>query len=90
LGPYGSVRGARGNSRPYREPGPIRDIGSLRSVWRRADVDGNCQKKHFHAVPRETIETISFNYLGRVWAETVRLGFDAFRDACPDPGVCRK
>jgi hypothetical protein len=25
LGPYGSVRGARGNSRPYREPGSIRD-----------------------------------------------------------------
>src|SRR6202043_1757354 len=23
LGPYGSVRGARGNSRPYREPGSI-------------------------------------------------------------------
>ena len=25
LGPYGSVRGARGNSRPYRDPGPTRD-----------------------------------------------------------------
>ena len=23
LGPYGSVRGARGNSRPYRDPRPI-------------------------------------------------------------------
>ena len=27
LGPYGSVRGARGNSRPYREPGPEVDMG---------------------------------------------------------------
>jgi hypothetical protein len=26
LGPYGSVRGARGNSRPYREPGPNSDL----------------------------------------------------------------
>jgi hypothetical protein len=26
LGPYGSVRGARGNSRPYREPGPKADF----------------------------------------------------------------
>ena len=25
LGSYGSVRGARGNSRPYREPRPIAD-----------------------------------------------------------------
>jgi hypothetical protein len=23
---YGSVRGARGNSRPYRKPGPVADI----------------------------------------------------------------
>ena len=29
LGSYGSVRGARGNSRPYREPRPIADLGSL-------------------------------------------------------------
>ena len=27
LGSYGSVRGARGNSRPYREPRPIADFG---------------------------------------------------------------
>jgi hypothetical protein len=25
LGPYGSVRGARGNSRPYRDPRPLVD-----------------------------------------------------------------
>ena len=29
LGPYGSVRGARGNSRPYRDPRPKRDIGCV-------------------------------------------------------------
>ena len=29
LGPYGSVRGARGNSRPYRDPRPISDIRPL-------------------------------------------------------------
>ena len=27
LGPYGSVRGARGNSRPYRDPGSIASVG---------------------------------------------------------------
>jgi hypothetical protein len=26
LGPYGFMRGARGNSRPYRDPRPIADI----------------------------------------------------------------
>ena len=26
LGPYGSVRGARGNSRPYRDPRPEGDV----------------------------------------------------------------
>src|ERR1019366_3466644 len=30
LGPYGSVRGARGNSRPYRDPGP--KAGSARGL----------------------------------------------------------
>jgi hypothetical protein len=29
-------------------------------------------------------------HYGRVWAETVQLGFNAFRNACPYPGVCRK
>ena len=29
LGSYGSVRGARGNSRPYREPRPKCDIDCL-------------------------------------------------------------
>ena len=33
LGPYGSVRGARGNSRPYRDPRPIADIGCLFLLW---------------------------------------------------------
>jgi hypothetical protein len=32
LGPYGFVRGARGNSRPYRDPRSRADIGG----WRRA------------------------------------------------------
>ena len=27
LGPYGSVRGARGNSRLYRDPGSLSDMG---------------------------------------------------------------
>jgi hypothetical protein len=27
LGPHGFVRGARGNSRPYRDPRPTMDIG---------------------------------------------------------------
>jgi len=29
LGPYGSVRGARGNSRPYRDPGPFPDMTAI-------------------------------------------------------------
>ena len=32
LGPYGSVRGARGNSRPYREPGPTTDMARVRKM----------------------------------------------------------
>src|ERR1019366_5254101 len=36
LGPYGSVRGARGNSRPYRDPGPRADIASFQTHIERA------------------------------------------------------
>src|SRR5208282_6168883 len=38
LGPYGSVRGARGNSRPYRDPRPgadMADMATSRSTMQR-------------------------------------------------------
>ena len=34
LGPYGSVRGARGNSRPYRDPRPIASVRHQKSLQR--------------------------------------------------------
>ena len=44
LGPYGSVRGARGNSRLYRDPRPISDTGSsagdLSTTMRILGTDG--------------------------------------------------
>ena len=39
LGPYGSVRGARGNSRPYRES-DRRTVKVTRLIWR-----GHCGRE---------------------------------------------
>jgi hypothetical protein len=38
LGPYGFVRGARGNSRPYRDPGPGADIRDANVACRDAGI----------------------------------------------------
>jgi len=56
LGPYGSVRGARGNSRPYREPRPISDIGGVavsqrtQPVGTSERVTANNWREHFLSI----------------------------------------
>jgi hypothetical protein len=53
LGPYGSVRGARGNSRPYREPGPIAEVVGFK---------GERLKPSYHSVtPLDARRVPTFN-----------------------------
>src|SRR5450756_313011 len=46
LGPYGSVRGARGNSRPYREPRSFSEVGG-----RIREVRSTPDSRHRQAAP---------------------------------------
>ena len=56
LGPYGSVRGARGNSRPYRDPRSKADMTLLNfdvrftpiaDIAERPGMSALCQKRTF-------------------------------------------
>jgi hypothetical protein len=69
---------------------PIRDIGSLCSIWRRADVDGNRQEEHFPAVPREAIEAISLNNLELGLGGNRSVRFQRFPERVSYPGFCKK
>src|SRR5262245_53615040 len=60
LGPYGSVRGARGNSRPYRERSGV-DCESavlrFRTSWAHCSFDAMCQKET-HAWRQTCLQSI--------------------------------
>jgi len=61
LGPYGSVRGARGNSRPYRDPGPKADVSMIQG---KGDFfTGYCRALAFRNISSPPLDAIAWALL---------------------------